>query len=376
MRTAPSKSLRRRQPGPPGIRGLSLYTMRHLLLITPLFLCPTSSGQELSLHFRCDEGVGSGLRDTSLGDHHGSIGGGFSWTGGATAASGGALSLDGTATALVAAGPDLDALAHGFTLLGWVRYDGGGGRQTLFGNPGCWSFDLLYGEVRLACHGNTDHGSGVQVPVGAWVHVGVVFASDIATFYFDGNPLISIGGTGTANAAGDWWLGSRDGASQLFTGGVDDLMVFEGALDHSRMLWAYEHPGAPPVSSTLVCDNTPNSTGAVAQLIAVGSSSVGANLLDLYAEPVPDGLGLVFMGSESVPVPFGNGTLCVGVPLIRLDPALAALGRLDVALDMRAGMGPGLFLAGNEWTFQAWFQDAGSGAGFGFSSAASIRLTP
>ena len=129
------------------------------------------------------------------------------------------------------------------------------------------------------------------------------------------------------------------------------------------------------------CIATTNSTGASAVISALGSSSVGSNVMTLSAEPVPNQPAIFFYGPEQAQVPFGNGFLCVGTGatgIARLDVETGAGNVVTHALDMTMPPTPATQItAGSTWDFQCWYRDpAAGGAFFNLSDGLEITFTP
>ncbi|MEM9294160.1 MAG: hypothetical protein AAGD01_20955, partial [Acidobacteriota bacterium] len=109
-----------------------------------------------------------------------------------------------------------------------------------------------------------------------------------------------------------------------------------------------------------------NSTGAPAELIAVGSAAASAGLLELRASGLPSSavaLPIVSRGTALVPMVGGSaGTLCLGGAIGRFDLVQAGLGgALSLPVDLGAlprpnGTAPAL--AGETWVLQLWYRDA------------------
>lgn len=106
---------------------------------------------------------------------------------------------------------------------------------------------------------------------------------------------------------------------------------------------------------------------------ASGSSSLTVNNFALSAQPVPDQPFVFFHGQFLNQVPFGDGFLCIGPPIVRLLPAGFATGYLasrpvDLATE---GFMPGTYY------FQCWFRDPGiGGSGYNLSDALEVQFVP
>ena len=130
-------------------------------------------------------------------------------------------------------------------------------------------------------------------------------------------------------------------------------------------------PCPPPVT---YCTSSPNSAGAGALIDWSGSTSIAANDGFLHASdlPVPTA-GIFLFGSMRDQVPFGNGVLCVGGTLKRLDPVQSdAGGRVSFHLD-HSSLPPGTIVPGDTRYFQLWYRDVpAGGAGFNTSDALEV----
>ena len=92
---------------------------------------------------------------------------------------------------------------------------------------------------------------------------------------------------------------------------------------------------------------------------------------------MPNQNGIFFFGADQDQVPFGNGFLCVGGMLFRLDVELAAGNVLTHAVDFGAPPASQQIAAGTTWNFQAWFRDpVAGGANFDLSDALTIAFVP
>jgi hypothetical protein len=128
------------------------------------------------------------------------------------------------------------------------------------------------------------------------------------------------------------------------------------------------------------CTTTPNSTGESAHLWPDGSLSFADDALAMQSWNLPPGnVALVYLGTASASVPFGNGIRCVGGQTLRLSPGVASAdGVLEtpVSLDP-SGLPATLLQPGAPAWFQCWFRDpAGGGLGFDFSDSVRVTLVP
>lgn len=117
-----------------------------------------------------------------------------------------------------------------------------------------------------------------------------------------------------------------------------------------------------------------------ARLRASGTPSVVFDSLLLVATQVPNGPALYFQGAGQTAVPFGDGLLCAGGPIIRLGIVFAS-GNTST---YPSGAAPlvsvqGLDVAGDVRDYQIWYRDAGAfctAATFNLSNALRVTWAP
>lgn len=155
----------------------------------------------------------------------------------------------------------------------------------------------------------------------------------------------------------------------------DYLGQYDGAT--TVLGYVFDPNGLGP---SVFCDSNANSSGAVADIAFVGSTSVAANDLVFEAGPAPANVsGLFFYGRNAAQQPFGDGVLCVGAPQFRLAVGTTdAAGFARHAFDVTAPPSPaGQVTAGTRWHVQYWFRDtAAQGAGFNTSRALAVDFRP
>ncbi len=127
-----------------------------------------------------------------------------------------------------------------------------------------------------------------------------------------------------------------------------------------------------------------SSTGAGAHLSALGTSEIFEDALVLRMQPLPSNqFGLLFMGTNSTSLPFGDGYRCVSGNLFRF-PVQNSGAAGEIALGPIAGYSKSHFppqghiLAGSLWYFQGWFRDPQGpcGSGWNLSDAARVQFVP
>jgi hypothetical protein len=133
----------------------------------------------------------------------------------------------------------------------------------------------------------------------------------------------------------------------------------------------------PAGPGTSYCTANPNSTGFAAGVSSLGSASVTAGDLKLFAAPVPDQNGLFFHGANATQVPFGNGLLCASGNLRRGDIVFAINNTATISYDNSTPKRSLTAFVGTNRKFQNWFRDPmGGGASFNTSNAVAIDILP
>ena len=111
------------------------------------------------------------------------------------------------------------------------------------------------------------------------------------------------------------------------------------------------------------CVLSPNSETAGATMGFIGSTSIAANDLTIFAQDVPvNKPGIFFYGPSQIAVPFGDGTRCVGGMTTRVQPPVFSdiFGNTPRVVDYNSppfDSGSGMIASGNTWNFQLWFRD-------------------
>ncbi|MCP3915835.1 MAG: hypothetical protein GY711_09785, partial [bacterium] len=132
------------------------------------------------------------------------------------------------------------------------------------------------------------------------------------------------------------------------------------------------------VGTTYCSPAVDNSTGAPAEIRAIGSDVVDQNQLDVFATGMPNSQFGYFLASETqglIPHPGGSpGTLCVVGTIARFNAPIensGADGSFSIAVDLtQIPTSPAHAVTGGEtWHFQAWYRDGGSS---NFTDAVSV----
>ncbi len=174
---------------------------------------------------------------------------------------------------------------------------------------------------------------------------------------------------GTACASGDI---NADGYPDIVAGAPSDA-----PNGHVRV-WS-----TTPVPPHAYCIGAPNSQTFGALIGWTGTTSVTQNNFSVtVADAIAGGPGILYYGSGSTQVPFGDGYRCVGGTIVRHAVQFAGVtGATVFALDLAQPpfSGPTLpALPGSLLFFQFWYRDtAGSGgSGFNLSNALAATFSP
>jgi len=134
-------------------------------------------------------------------------------------------------------------------------------------------------------------------------------------------------------------------------------------------------------SNGTYCVTSANSATAGATMDFLGSTSIGANDLTIFAQDVPPMKpGIFFYGPNEIQAPFGDGFRCVGGMTRRVFPPVFsdALGNSIRSVDYTSPPftgGPNAITSGSTWKFQLWFRDLGGPGGTGFNLTNGLSLT-
>ncbi len=131
------------------------------------------------------------------------------------------------------------------------------------------------------------------------------------------------------------------------------------------------------------CTGAPNSVGAGADLTFGGTAILSNNNMVLTASGCPAGNpGIFFYSKSANSAPLGDGTLCIGGSITRLQPAdfTDILGIAFRNIDFTAppmNSGSGQIVAGTSYFFQFWYRDpAFGGAGSNLTDAVEVIFCP
>ncbi len=165
-----------------------------------------------------------------------------------------------------------------------------------------------------------------------------------------------------------------------------DIELLLGSSE-SRDVFVVENELRGEIGAPYCGPATPNSTGGVGRLQAVGSDIASLDALELRASRLPLQSLSFFLMSQTqgdvFPATNSLGRLCLGGSLGRyVGPGqirqTGATGRITLALDLTAipqPNGPVAAVEGDVWNFQAWHRDTSGGAATSnFTEAVSVTL--
>ncbi|MEL6906422.1 MAG: hypothetical protein AAFP22_13500 [Planctomycetota bacterium] len=279
------------------------------------------------------------------------------------------------ATAVQSEIVDVQLTADGGVLVGYRRIGGllrrldaaGGLVWQRFGQPGVrrlTGFALEPDGVATAAFETSAGPGSVGVQIARYGDDGTL----LGTLQLDPTssaPAVIGASVSAVDARGNSWVTYVSGA----TAAPESVAIARVVLDE--------------VDESVVCGaSTPNSTGALGRLAALGSAVADRNNLTLVAGALPAGQTVLFLNARQggfTPNPGGSaGDLCLGAPLARYSDDLRtsnAAGRARLVLDLSLtpeGDGATAVLAGETWFWQAWHRDTISGSHL--TSAVSVTF--
>ncbi len=221
--------------------------MTRLILLTAavLFLGTPASAQTLQGHWKLDDASGTTAVD-SAGTQSGTLLGGPTWTQGQLS---GAVDFDGLNDRIeVASGPFGFSSWGGISVGGWIKHDIGAEGLT---NDivGQWNYPSSPAFV-LTHHNNNQYFfeiSGVGSVTGGtvsanWTHVLATYDGSEMALYVNGvNVATTTGLSGSIpSSTADVVIGSQDDGSKYFLGRIDDVRIYEGALNTTAVQDLYD----------------------------------------------------------------------------------------------------------------------------------------
>ena len=373
---------------------------KNLIYLTPIVLVLSMAriaSADLVAHWPFDEGSGDTAYDSSGSGHDGTLMGNPQWVAGKIA---GALNFDGYSDGVnhttdpgninwVSVDP-FDVVGPGITLAAWIRPDGFDisdarivTKQKTWSSVDIWWMLSTYTDgtalrMRLKTDdGGADGGTTTMwsdagyLEAGVWSHVAATYDGSKMRLYHNGMEIMSTNKTGAmpadptaAVAIGNSPLDDPGGLRATFHGLLDDVRIYDSALDEPELLGVMQGEGYPFAFSPDPADGALlEATWANLSWLA-GDSAVSH---DVYfgdsLDDVNDGAGDSFQGNQTetflvagfpgFPVPGG------------LVPGTTYYWRIDEVNDAD----PNSPWKGDVWSFSippktAYTPDPADGAGF------------
>lgn len=210
-------------------------------------------------HWKFDEANGTTASDFT-GNFDGTLGGGATFVGGGI--SGNALSLDGLTGSLVNMGTSIAGFTTGdFSLVAWIKTTTTAGASVIAGKHEAGTANGFflslnnssgYGLANKAFFYDSMNAGGEAISTttvndGAWHQiVGVLTAGSSLELYVDGFLEGTKAGPTTVGNAAPFLIGGVDMSgtpTALFAGLIDDVQLYEVALNSSEILTLFNNPG-------------------------------------------------------------------------------------------------------------------------------------
>ena len=305
-----------------------------------------------------DDGAGTTAADATSAQHDGTTSGGPLWVSGQVA---GGLDFDGIDDAVTL--PTLDLATDEFTITTWMKREGAQlpFAGVVFSRAGSTTAGLnMGGFSELRYHWNDaassyNWNSGLVPPNNTWVFVALVVEPTGATMYMHDGVLQSATNPvphGEEAFDGATTLGMDPGStSRDFAGVLDEVRIYDHALDQAQILDVFEHGGRAESPSPADGGNLPDAAWGLDWLAGTFADSHDVYLGTSYVA--------VRDATTSDPEFMGN-QLATGYVPAGLVPETTYYWRVDE----RAG---GSVLPGEVWQFQLaeshrWTLDELSGA--------------
>jgi len=237
-------------------------------------------GDDTTILLAFDEESGGTAVDWSEGGHDASESG----TGRVIGQFGNALSLDGTGSAEIAHDGAL-SLSDAFSIETWYRQDTASATaETIIhkGAPanyglGTWGGFLLFGFTDTT---GTDVNiySSASYADGSWHHIVGVYDGTDLSLYVDGSLVAtsSTGGAVPATNTSPIHIGAYLGASLNFTGELDQLRLFDGALSTSEVVDLFDDGEACPLGDNLSSGATATASTTLNPLFTASNTVDGS----------------------------------------------------------------------------------------------------
>ncbi|MFT7679662.1 MAG: hypothetical protein ACI8QC_003667 [Planctomycetota bacterium] len=337
-----------------------------------------NAAADLVAHYRLDNIFSSELIDSSIYGQDGNF-----WDSPNQGLSGAA---NGTNYAVRFAGapqrarhPDLGSPLHSMrenlSVALWVRPEQLTGRQRYYGNGGSWSVGQRDGQLMFTTHGIKDYYSVTALTANTWQHVAFVFTpGHDVRFFLNGVLLSQAAGNQPAAVSpfSGWFLATHNDQDEYFVGTLDDIQVYDNALEDGQVASLFANPGQELLedcASWNYCQATPSSIGVPVSMLAQGSLAVQDDNFFLGVVGAPPGqFGLFLYGPSFQLSPAAGGWICVGNPVrmgaTQIDGLTSATWQVNLSMPAAGGSA---IVGGSTWCFQFWYRDPALGAGSNFS---------
>ena len=204
--------------------------------------------------FGFEEGTGTTVNDASAHAHLGTLEGGTAWS--AAGKYGGALFFDGindnvriddTAALDLSNGMTLSAWVKPESLVGWktvlMKEDATTLAYALYGNT---DTNVPSGEANIGGGIRTVSGGG-QLPLNAWTHIATTYDGATMRLFVNGAEVGSTARTGgISQSAGPLRIGGNTIWPEWFHGYIDDVRVYQRALQAAEIQSDMNTPTIPP----------------------------------------------------------------------------------------------------------------------------------
>jgi hypothetical protein len=218
------------------------------------------------------------------------------------------------------------------------------------------SWDVAISGDRIVCGLPEDDTLGAQAGTAlvferegtTWSQVATLYSTEPVTGEWFGTSVSISGDRIAIGAPGPWNKSALPGAAYVFR--LLDTPPFCDASDGALASCPCGNAGAPDSG----CDIA-TGTGGV-RLDVLAQETTPANRLTFrgtgfQAMAAPAALALRATALEPLPVPFGDGLRCIGLPVVRLNAVLASGGSAVIPVMHGPAAGPGSFY------YQLWFRD-------------------
>jgi hypothetical protein len=254
-------------------------------------------------YWKLDEANGTWLQDLSGNGNTGTLSGsGITWS---TASVPSTITFDDYASAAFDGSSGyaslgttgLPATNGAVTISAWVKLGSASGNQdfvTLSGSGTYLRFGLRGGSFAAssAMAGIT----GPSATTGAWHHLAYTYNGSVDSIYVDG--VATTGSfTHQSGATTAAWMGTLDGATELFNGSMDDVRIYNAALSASQIsqLAAGRYANTGGIATVTLGANT-----TVAGLLALDDGILGSSGKTMAAGATGPTAALVNTGTYTV----------------------------------------------------------------------------